>query len=148
PTLFRSLRRSGAEGGAQMASWEVSNDEETIDGLDADGRPDPAYAAALGLVPAPLGRRAASFAIDIAGYLLLQIPYWIFTLPLLLMLIMGQISLYGLVNHPDFILAIVMGAISFALSTAYCIVQMVLHGRRGVTIGKRIMGYRGINVKT
>src|SRR5699024_11006395 len=131
-----------------MAIWEVSNDEETIEGLDADGRPDPADASALGFGPAPLGRRAASVVIDIVGYLLLQIPYWIFTLPLLLMLIMGQISLYGLVNHPDFILAIVMVSISFALSTAYCIVQMVMHGRRGVTIGKRIMGYRGINVKT
>src|SRR5699024_3799292 len=101
-----------------------------------------------GLVSAPLGRRAIAFAIDIVGYLLLQIPYWTFTLPLLLMLSMGEISLYGLVNHPHFILAIVMAAISFALSTAYCIVQMVMHGRRGVTIGKRIMGYRGIIVKT
>ena len=37
--------------------WEIDDKSETIEGLDEAGRPDPAYAAALGLLPAPLGRR-------------------------------------------------------------------------------------------
>lgn len=128
--------------------WEVDEDEETIEGLDENGKPDPAYAEALGLVRAPFGRRALSALIDLAFYLLLQIPYWVFALPLLLRLLQGRISWYGFVNHPQFILAVVMAAISFALSLAYCIVQLVMHGRKGVTIGKRMMGIRTVNVKT
>ncbi len=49
-------------------------DDEPIPGLDADGRPDPAYAAALGLVPAPAGRRSAAFALDAAVWVVLALP--------------------------------------------------------------------------
>lgn len=128
--------------------WEVDEDEETIEGLDENGKPDPAYAEALGLVRAPFGRRALSALIDLAFYLLLQVPYWVFALPLLLRLLQGRISWYGFVNHPQFILAVVMASISLALSLAYCIVQLVMHGRKGVTIGKRMTGIRSVNVKT
>jgi len=128
--------------------WEVDEDEETIEGLDENGKPDPAYAEALGLVRAPYGRRAVAALIDLAFYLLLQVPYWVFALPLLLRLLQGRISWYGFVNHPQFILAVVMASISFALSLAYCVVQLVMHGRKGVTIGKRMMGIRTVNVKT
>ncbi|HLS63516.1 MAG TPA: RDD family protein, partial [Ruania sp.] len=131
-----------------MTIWEVGDDEKVIEGLDELGKPDPAYAAALGLVHAPMLRRALAATIDLVVYLVLQVPYWVFALPLLLKLYFGRISLYGLVHHPGFILAIVMASISFVLSLAFCIVQLVLHGRKGVTIGKGIMGIRSVNVKT
>ncbi|WP_277050609.1 RDD family protein [Ruania albidiflava] len=131
-----------------MTIWEVGDDEKVIEGLDELGRPDPAYAAALGLVHAPMLRRALAATIDLVVYLVLQLPYWLFALPLLLKLYFGRISLYGLVNHPNFILAVVMASISFVLSLAFSIVQLVLHGRKGVTIGKGIMGIRSVNVKT
>ena len=49
-------------------------DDEPTPGLAADGRPDPAYAAALGLVPAPAGRRSAAFALDAAVWVVLALP--------------------------------------------------------------------------
>ena len=48
-----------------MTIWEVGDDEKVIEGLDELGRPDPAYAAALGLVHAPMLRRA--LAADVAA---------------------------------------------------------------------------------
>ena len=57
-----------------MEIWEVEEGDAPIEGLLEDGSPDPAYAAALGLVQAPLGRRAAAFALEYAVYLLLQVP--------------------------------------------------------------------------
>ncbi|QOR71288.1 RDD family protein [Ruania alkalisoli] len=131
-----------------MTIWEVGEDDRQVEGVDETGRPDPHYAAALGLVPAPLPRRAVAAAVDAAIYLLLQVPYWVFTLPLLLKFLDARISWYGFTNHPQFILAVVMLAVSFALSLAYCIVQLVFHGRKGITIGKGIMGLRSINVAT
>src|SRR5690625_5077913 len=79
--------RSDRLGGGRtepMVIWEVGDDEKAIEGLDEDGNPDPEYAAALGLVRAPFGRRALSAVIDVVIYLLLQLPYWIFALPLIL----------------------------------------------------------------
>jgi len=128
--------------------WEVGDDEKVIEGLDELGKPDPAYAAALGLVRAPFGRRALAALIDLVFYLILQVPYWVFTLPLLIKLYFGRISLYGFVNHPRFILAVVMAGVTLLLTLAFCIVQLVLHGRKGVTIGKGMLGIRSVNVKT
>lgn len=131
-----------------VAIWEVDDGHETIEGLDEHGNPDPAYAAALGLLPAPLGRRAGAAAIDVVGYLLLQIPYWIFAFPLVFRLLTGRISWYGFVNHPNFVLAIVMAGLTTFLTLAYCITQLALHGRKGTTLGKGVLGIRTVNVKT
>lgn len=128
--------------------WEIDDKSVTIEGLDADGNADPAYAAALGLIRAPFGRRALAYVCDLAVWLLLQIPLCLGALPLLLMLIDGRLSLYGLVNHPGFVLAVLTAAVSVVLSIALVIVQVVLHARRGVTIGKAIAGIRTVNVKT
>ncbi|GAA4429388.1 hypothetical protein GCM10023169_31700 [Georgenia halophila] len=132
-----------------MVIWEVDDgDQQKIEGLDEDGRPDPAYAAALGLVPAPLGRRSVAFLIDFAVYLVLQAPYLIFAAPLLLMLFTARISWYGFLNHPQFILAVVMAGVTTLLTLAFCIVQLALHGRKGTTLGKAVMGIRSVNVRT
>lgn len=128
--------------------WEIDDEVRAIEGVDAQGRPDPAYAAALGLVRAPLGRRAGAALIDLAIWLVLQLPFWLAAAPLLLKLAAGTISLYGLVNHPQFVLAVVMTGATLLLSLACLIVQLVLHGRRGVTIGKALTGIRSVNVLT
>ncbi|WP_454112144.1 RDD family protein [Microbacterium aurum] len=128
--------------------WEIEHETRVVDGLDAQGRPDPAYAAALGLVPAPFGRRALAFAIDIAIWLILQLPLWLGAIPLLLKLATGAISPYGFVNHPDFVLAVIMAAVSVALSLVYVVVQWMLHGLKGITIGKAVTGIRSVNVMT
>ncbi len=128
--------------------WEVDQPERTLDGLDAAGRPDPAYAAALGLRPAPYGRRALAFVCDLAIWTLLQLPLWLGAVPLLAKLLTGSISPYGFVNHPDFVLAVVMASVSVALMLVYAILQWVLHGTRGMTIGKSLTGIRSVNVRT
>ncbi|MEW2013220.1 MULTISPECIES: RDD family protein [Microbacterium] len=128
--------------------WEIDQPEDRPDGVDAMGRPDPAYAAALGLVRAPFGRRSLAFLLDILIWALLQLPLWLGAVPLLLKLATGAISPYGLVNHPGFVLAVVMASITVALSLAFLIVQWVLQARRGLTIGKGFTGLRSINVRT
>jgi uncharacterized RDD family membrane protein YckC len=128
--------------------WEVDQPERTLDGVDASGKADPAYASALGLVPAPLGRRSLAFVVDLAIWGLLQVPFWLGAVPLLLKLATGSISLYGLVNHPDFLVAAIMASVSVALLLIFSIVQWILHGRRGITIGKAVAGIRTVNVRT
>ena len=49
-------------------------DDAPTPGLDASGRPDPAYAAGLGLRAAPTGRRSAAFALDATAYTLAASP--------------------------------------------------------------------------
>ncbi|MCO7203177.1 RDD family protein, partial [Microbacterium sp. CnD16-F] len=128
--------------------WEIDQPEDRPDGVDAMGRPDPAYAAALGLVRAPFGRRSLAFLLDILIWAFLQLPLWLGAVPLLLKLATGAISPYGLVNHPGFVLATVMASITVALSLAFLIVQWVLQARRGLTIGKGFTGLRSISVRT
>ena len=131
-----------------MEIWEVAENDDRIEGLTADGKPDPAYAASLGLKDAPLGRRAVAAAVDIVCYLLLQVPYLVFTLPLLLKLAQGKFGFARFLSHPDFMLAAIAGGATVLLSLIYVIVQIVFHGRRGVTLGKSVAGVRSINVKT
>lgn len=128
--------------------WEIDEQKQTIEGLDAQGRPDPAYAAALGLLRAPLGRRALAAVIDAVVWVLLQLPLWIGAVPLLLKLAGGSISPYGFLNHPGFVLAVVMAAVSTFLSLVFLIVQLFLQGLKGRTIGKSFTGLRSINVVT
>ena len=127
--------------------WELDDADEEIEGLDASGRADPAYAAALGLIPAPYGRRFLAVTIDVLFYLIVQIPFWVFSFPLLLMFGRSEITLYGLVNHPNFFLAALMAGITTLLVTALLIVQGAFQGRVGVTIGKGIVGIRSVNVE-
>jgi len=128
--------------------WEIDEQKPTIEGLDAQGRPDPAYAAALGLLRAPFGRRSLAATIDVTIWLILLLPLWIGATPLLLKLATGSISAYGFLNHPDFLLAVVMASVSTLLGLVYVVVQLILHGIKGVTIGKAVSGIRSINVRT
>ena len=128
--------------------WEIDDSKPKIEGLDAVGRPDPAYAAALGLLRAPFGRRSLALVCDIALWMLLQLPLWFGAVPLLLKLVTGAISPYGFLNHPGFVLAVVMASISTALTLAFVVVQWVMHGRKGRTIGKGITGIRTVDVRT
>lgn len=128
--------------------WEIEDSRKVVEGLDDDGRPDPAYAAALGLRPAPLGRRALASIIEFAVYALLQLPYWIVALPTLLKVASGSLQPYGLASHPDLVWMIVATAASAVLTIAFVVVQIVLHGRKGVTLGKALTGIRSVNVAT
>lgn len=119
-------------------------DDEPIPGLDADGRPDPTYAERLGLVPAPAGRRSAAFATDAAGFALLAIPMMIGAAQLagLVVAAGGDVSsIDAAAATPAFILLIV----GQGLTTVYGLVQLILHGRTGRTIGKAALGLRSVD---
>lgn len=128
--------------------WEIDDKSETIEGLDESGRPDPAYATALGLLPAPLGRRALAAVVDGGAWMLVQLPFLIGSVPLLMKLAGGSISTYGLVNHPGFTLAAVMAGMTVLLSVVLAVVQWSLHAVKGMTIGKALTGIRTVDVRT
>lgn len=121
-----------------------------VEGIGPDGRPDPADAAALGLVPAPLGRRALSFAIDAAAVALLAVPL-AFAYPQLLAtaLRLAAGEQPDIVTaDPRFGVAVVLWAVGQGLVTLLVLVQLLLHGIAGLTIGKAFTRLRSVNVRT
>src|SRR4051795_4865943 len=63
---------AGAAGGARVSDRDDLDD--VVRGLDPNGRPLPAYAASLGLVPASPLRRSLAFALDAAIWVVLATP--------------------------------------------------------------------------
>lgn len=128
--------------------WEIDDRAPVIEGLDAHGRPDPAYAASLGLLPAPRGRRVLAALLEwfLAG--LIMIPAFIVLVPLLTQIAAGAFDAEKFFARDDLVWIIVAVAVSQGLMTVFIIVQLVLHGRKGVTLGKAICGIRSVNVKT
>ena len=122
-------------------------DDEPIPGLDADGRPDPDYARRLGLVPAPAGRRSAAFALDATVWIVLALPGVIGAAILVPALVTSGAS-PAATPAGSSILPLVLIIVSQVLLTAFGLTQLILHGRRGVTLGKASFGIRSVNVAT
>jgi uncharacterized RDD family membrane protein YckC len=120
-------------------------DDEPIPGLGADGRPDPGYARRLRLVPAPAGRRAAAFALDALVWIVLALPGAIGVA-----MIAGAIASSGgdaaAVTPATLAVPLVLVAVSQGLLVVFGTVQLALHGRTGVTLGKSSFGIRSVNV--
>ncbi|WP_173923553.1 RDD family protein [Agromyces sp. Marseille-P2726] len=120
-------------------------DDERIPGLDVDGRPDPVYAARLGLVPAPGDRRSAAFALDAGAWAVLAVPGAVGAA-----ILASELAAAGFVASAlapgSATLPLVLVVVSQALLTVFGLVQLILHGRRGVTLGKASMGLRSVNV--
>ena len=122
-------------------------DDAPTPGLRDDGAPDPAYAAGLGLRPAGAGRRCAAFAIDLAAYALLCTPAVIGVLMVLPPAFeSGSLDAAALLDAVDG--ALVLLLVGQGLATVFGLVQLILHGRRGVTLGKAIMGLRSVDAAT
>lgn len=128
--------------------WEIDEETPEIEGIDRDGRPIASYAASLGLIRAPFGRRVASTSIEVVVVLLLQLPFLLIALPAAVAIAGSPDPQAELAKRGDLLIVILVAAASSLLTTAFIIVQMVLHGRRGVTVGKAIFGIRSINVRT
>ena len=122
-------------------------DDEPIPGLDADGRPDPAYAARLGMVPAPGGRRSAAFALDATVWAVLAAPAIVGIAILVSEAAASGISPAGLAVGPS-MLPFVLVVVSQALVIVFGLVQLILHGRRGITLGKASFGIRSVKAAT
>lgn len=124
------------------------DDEEILPGLFPDGRPDPSYPASLGILPAPLGRRAAAFALDATFFVLLLLPLLLGAVPRIVGILAKDPNPALLTSHPDFVPALIFYAIGQGLVTIFTIIQLILHGLKGVTAGKAIVGLRSVNVAT
>ncbi|WP_106816744.1 RDD family protein [Microbacterium timonense] len=126
--------------------WEIDEAPRRIEGLDEHGRARPEYAASLGLVPAPFGRRALSTTLEVLVYLALQLPLLLGALPGLVTL--STTGSAGAVTGGALVVMLICAGASALLTTAYIVVQLVLLGRRGVTLGKAVTGLRTVNVRT
>ncbi|PRB10333.1 hypothetical protein CQ047_07610 [Microbacterium sp. MYb72] len=128
--------------------WEIDDHAPVIEGLDAHGRPDPAYAASLGLRAAGRGARVLAALIEWLVAVLIALPAIIVLTPPLTQALSGTLDLGSVFGGANGVWAIVAVAVSQGLMTAYVVVQLVLHGRKGVTLGKAICGIRSVNVRT
>lgn len=128
--------------------WEIEDGPRVIEGLDHRGRPRPEYAAALGLVPAPIGRRMLATVIEALAVGLLQLPMLIFGLPAILSAVGQPDPVAAFLARPGVGWVIASLVVPYAATTVFLLVQLILLGRRGVTLGKAFTGIRMVNVKT
>ncbi|MBN7793665.1 RDD family protein [Microbacterium esteraromaticum] len=128
--------------------WEIDDGVKAIEGLDAHGRADPAYAAALGLRAAPGGRRALAALIEVGILLVLALPGVLAMTPVAVRVASGEADLERMLARGEFAWPITAMIISNALVTIFVVVQLLLHGRKGVTVGKALCGIRTVNVRT
>ncbi|SEB49486.1 Uncharacterized membrane protein YckC, RDD family [Paramicrobacterium humi] len=123
-----------------------AEEPQPIPGVDSEGRPDPAYAERLGLVPAPPVRRSLAFLIDAAFGLLLLLPALIAFVPFVARFVGEAVTAQAVFGQADILAVIIVTASSWLLYSVYVVVQLALHGRTGYTIGKRVLGIRSVNV--
>lgn len=127
-----------------VSSPRSREQEDQPPGLLPDGTPDPAYAAELGLVRAPLGRRFLSILLDaLVPLLLASIGTSIFVL----VVVNGDPDLPP-AERPGFIPAMIALVGTSIASFGFVLAQLILHGRRGTSLGKRITGIRSVNIAT
>lgn len=128
--------------------WEIDDGPKAVEGLDAHGRPDPAYAASLGLLRAPYGRRVLATIVELLVVALLALPGVLIGSAALLRIAAGEGDAARMLESGELGWPIAAVIISNALVTIFTIVQLVLHGRKGVTLGKALFGIRSINART
>lgn len=125
--------------------WEIPAQTTDIEGLDAQGRPDPAYAQSIGLVPARGGMRAAATLLEALVAIVLAAPGALAGTNLVLL---AAADPQGLVARKDLIWILLPLIISSVLMLVFTLVQLILHGLKGVTLGKAAFGIRTVNVRT
>ncbi|WP_313358296.1 RDD family protein, partial [Microbacterium sp.] len=128
--------------------WEIDDGEKQIEGLDAAGHPDPAYAASLGLLPAPFGRRTMATLIELLILVLFALPAMLVATPALVEIVSGAGDVGTMLSDGALVWPIVTLAVGNVLATVFIVLQLVLLGRKGVTAGKAIFGLRAVNVRT
>jgi len=126
--------------------WEIPAQTTDIEGLDAQGRPDPAYAEAIGLVPARPGMRALSTILELIVALIIATPGTIAGVNLLMLV--SSSGTAGLLGRKDLIWILLPLIVSYVLMFVFTLVQLILHGLKGVTLGKAVVGIRTVNVRT
>lgn len=128
--------------------WEIDERAREIEGLDENGRARPEYAASLGLIRAPFGRRVLATVIEALIVVVIQLPMVLVVLPAILSVALDGEPVSALSQRDDLVWLIVWGAASSFLSTVFILVQLIMLGRKGVTLGKAVTGLRAVNVRT
>jgi len=128
--------------------WEIDDHAPEIEGLDQHGRPDPAYAESLGLITAKRGPRVGAALLEWAVAVIIALPAIIALTPVLAQVVAGGFAPEKFFARPDLVWLIIAAAVSQGLMLAYVVVQLVLHGRKGITLGKAVFGIRSVNVRT
>ncbi|MDY0910320.1 RDD family protein [Microbacterium sp. CFBP9034] len=93
---------------------------------------DPVSAARLGMVPASAGFRSLAFAIDFSIWALLASP----------VVLGGMMAVSGDTS----LLPVLLMVGGWALASVFGLIQLITHGRRGVTVGKAALRLRSIGV--
>lgn len=113
---------------------------------------DPAYATAVGLVAAPLGRRALGFAFDSLLVAIVILPLALGTIPALIAtaaaMRIGTTVPVLLRDGMPLRSALIWYAVGQGALSVLLLVQLLLHGLTGRTAGKRLVGLRSVNVRT
>ncbi|WP_439901467.1 RDD family protein [Microbacterium azadirachtae] len=125
--------------------WEIPAQTTDIEGLDAQGRPDPAYAQAIGLVPARAGMRVMATVLELIVALLVSIPGAVAGANAMLL---SAADPNAFLARKDLIWILLPLLVSFVLMFVFTLVQLILHGLKGVTLGKAAFGIRTVNVRT
>ncbi|WBU37640.1 RDD family protein [Homoserinibacter sp. YIM 151385] len=123
--------------------------EPQIQGAAAPAPDHGALAAALGLVPAPLGRRALAFAIEVAIVAVLLSIGWIVYA---VVIAQGTANIASGAVDPGEIPNIGVGiaalVVTSVLALVFALMQLLLHGIKGVTLGKWLLGIRSVRLET
>lgn len=121
-------------------------DDEPTPGLTEHGKPDPAYAVRLGLQPASAGRRAAAFAVDASIWILLSVPTIIGFIALIgpLTAVQADVVALDVARVAGPLIGLIVGQ---SLTAVFGLVQLILHGRRGITVGKAALRLRSVSVR-
>lgn len=122
--------------------------EQHEPGILPDGRPDPEYARQLGLIAAPRGRRSLAFAFDLVLWLAIASIGIFGTMPIWQDLRPDPGSVTAVLANDNFTTALTFYLISQGLLTVLGLVQLIMHGIRGVTFGKMIFKLRTVRVTT
>lgn len=96
-------------------------------------------AFALGLRAAPLGRRALAFGVEVAIVLVIAIPGVVGFVQMASDAALGRAPSLG---------STILLLSSLVVGCGFEVTQVVLHGLKGVTVGKAIFGIRSINMQT
>lgn len=111
----------------------------TEPGSDVGAHPDFEYALALGLRPAPIGRRALAFGVEAAIVVVVAVPGVIG---------MSQLLAAGASGTAGSLVPVILLLSSLFAGYAFVLTQVALHGLKGVTVGKAIFGIRSVRAAT
>ncbi|QPZ37726.1 RDD family protein [Paramicrobacterium chengjingii] len=123
---------------AEKAAERARNREEYAEAL--------LTADQLGIVPARSGRRSLAYFSDIVCYLIVASPGLTAAWFLLTGANWARPGIEVFTKQPNFLLLVIVMLGGMLLGWIFIIVEVALHGLRGMTVGKALAGIRSVSV--